>query len=141
MNDDQATHRGVLDAGGIDVVPAADDDVLDPPDDIDLALGPDAPEVAALQPALVERGGASVGVAGEDLRAARNDLSRRGRGALGPVGPQGPKGDPGVAGPAGSQGARGPVGPPSLDIRVASRKAKRCARPQRYCSAPIAPTG
>jgi hypothetical protein len=50
--------------------------------DIDLAVGADAAEVAAAQPAVVERAGPMprIGVAGEDLGTARDDLSGR-RGA------------------------------------------------------------
>jgi hypothetical protein len=71
--------RQILDVRGVDVVAAADDQVFLAPDDLQIALGVEAPEVAGEKPAArVERilGGALVvEVAERQQRAARADLA------------------------------------------------------------------
>lgn len=68
-----------FDDGGVDVVPAADDEVLGPAGEVDEAVRVDAGEVAGVQPAVSELAeavedvalrGAVDDVAGKDRRAA-----------------------------------------------------------------------
>jgi hypothetical protein len=73
MGDEQ-----VLDFLGRDVLPAADDDVLQPVGDRQVPVGVEPSDVSGPEPAAgqerrgVQRG---VGVAGEELRAATEDLA------------------------------------------------------------------
>ena len=72
-------HR--LHFGGVDVLPAGDDHVLDPIDDVDKAVVVRVANVAGVEPPFcVDRFGGGVGsipVSGHDVGAARADLAAR----------------------------------------------------------------
>ena len=67
--------QGVLDHRGVDVVAAADDEVLGPAGQVDVAVGVDRAEVAGVEPAVADHVPARAG----DRRAARGRDSRRRR--------------------------------------------------------------
>ena len=84
----------VLDDPGVDVVAAADDQVLGPAGEVDEAVGVDAAEVAGVQPAVTDDafpahpGTAETGVgdvAGEDGRAADHQFAELARRAARPT--------------------------------------------------------
>ena len=83
-DDRHVRHRGVgdqqvLDLLGRDVLPAADDDVLEPVGDREVPAGVDPADVPGAEPAAGQERGLVqrlVGVAGEQLGAAGEDLAR-----------------------------------------------------------------
>jgi hypothetical protein len=82
-DDRHVRHRGVrdqqvLDFPGRDVLPAADDDVLEPVGNGQASVGVDPPDVPCPEPAAGQQRGRvqrGVGVAGEQLGAASEDLA------------------------------------------------------------------
>jgi hypothetical protein len=79
----------VLDDGGVDVVPAADDEVLGPAGEVDEAVRVDAGEVAGVQPAVAQLAESVEDVA---VRGAADDVAGKTVGPLiasSPVSPAG----------------------------------------------------
>src|SRR6516225_9641025 len=68
------TGRRILDDRRIDVVAAADDQILGPPGDADEALGADGTEIAGDEPSIRREGGGRVAeIAWEDVRPAHHE--------------------------------------------------------------------